>query len=968
MMTPDKAAERVFGEALDLPREERSRFLDAACREAPELRQAVERLLSEHDLKSGFLSEDFTATVDLTLDRGAAARSSAPGVNVSGNPRPLGPGMRLGRYSIVEQLGAGGMGVVYRARDEKLERAVAIKMLAPGLLNGEEARRHFRREALALAKLNHPRIAAVYDVGEQDGLDYIVMELVEGESLATKLKKGARPVKEATAISLQVAEALEEAHEHGVIHRDLKPANVMITPKGNAKVLDFGLAKMLAVDGDATLSVAQTQGLMGTPLYMSPEQALGMSLDARTDLWSLGVVYYECLTGRKPFKANSNLAILHAIAGAPYAPLREMRADAPALAEQVVARALEKDPELRYQHARDFATDLRRVLRDLDPLSVGAPGTAQVSTLGDRPLPTRQRRAVSLMVIAAVVAVLVAAYIFRPTVPPPSVTGMRQLTHDGISKRFSGANTTPVAMLTDGQRVYFTEIESPRVNTVQVSALGGETERVPIPFDFVAMLGISVAQSKALLETPADASATLGVISTMPLPAGQPQRIGSIELFDAAWSPDGEWIYYTIGSDLWVARNDESQPRKILSSQGLLNWIRFSHDGQRIRFSAFDDANNTNALWEARADGSHLKPVLAGWDACCGSWTADGKYFVFASTRGGNWNLWAMREKREWWRKTDPEPVRLTVGLMNSISPLPSRDGKTIFFIGSTPRGELVRYDLQKRLFVPYLPGLSANGLAFSRDGTRVAWITVPEGTLWQSKPDGTDRRELTFAPMQSSEPRWSPDGTQIAFSGQEPGKPLEIYIVPAAGGVPEQMTSGESNNGDPSWSPDGDALAFGVYDQADDPARQHGIQILNLKTREVTALPDSRNYFSPRWSPDGRWLLAINQDTFALELYSFTTHSWEELTKLNAAYPNWSFDSRCVFFNVTNGPSAVKEPYYRICLADRKPQLLVNLADDGQLASGTFNYWTGVTPDGSILGIRDISIEEVYALDVELR
>ncbi len=192
------------------------------------------------------------------------------------------------------------MGVVYRARDEKLERAVAIKMLAPGLLNGEEARRHFRREALALAKLNHPRIAAVYDVGEQDGRDFIVMELVEGESLATKLKKGALPVKDATAIALQVAEALEEAHEHGVIHRDLKPANVMITAKGNAKVLDFGLAKMLAADGDATLSAAQTQGLMGTPLiYVAGAGAGNEALDARTDLWSLGVLYYECLTRPK---------------------------------------------------------------------------------------------------------------------------------------------------------------------------------------------------------------------------------------------------------------------------------------------------------------------------------------------------------------------------------------------------------------------------------------------------------------------------------------------------------------------------------------------------------------------------------------------------------------------------------------------------------------------------------------------
>ena len=351
----------------------------------------------------------------------------------------LAAGTRLGRYVILEPLGAGGMGVVYRARDEKLERVVAIKMLAAGVLTGEEARRHFRREALALAKLNHPRIASVYDVGEQDGADYIVMELVEGESLAAKLKTGALGVKEATAIALQVAEALEEAHERGIIHRDLKPGNVMITAKGNAKVLDFGLAKVVAGSGDGTVSLAETRGLLGTPLYMSPEQALGESLDARTDLWSLGVVYYECLTGRTPFQGNNNLAILRAITTQPVPAVRVNGRDVPALAEQVVMRALEKDPELRYQRAADVETDLKRLMRDLEPRVAGASGTTSAVLRDERRLPTGRRRAISLMGAAAVVAILALAYIFRPTVPPPRLTGMRQLTHDGTPKRFLGS-------------------------------------------------------------------------------------------------------------------------------------------------------------------------------------------------------------------------------------------------------------------------------------------------------------------------------------------------------------------------------------------------------------------------------------------------------------------------------------------------------------------------------------------------
>ncbi|MGC2152437.1 MAG: bifunctional serine/threonine-protein kinase/formylglycine-generating enzyme family protein, partial [Terriglobales bacterium] len=306
------------------------------------MRRRVESLLAEHDQRTATEAE----TV-FTLD-------GEPTVALP--TLPDGTGRKLGRYLIVESLGAGGMGVVYRARDEKLERDVAIKVLNAGMLVNDEARRHFRREALALAKLNHPHIAAVYDTGEEDGVDYIVMELVAGESLAVKLRRGRLDTKEATAIALQVAEGLEEAHEHGVIHRDLKPANIMITPRGRAKVLDFGLAKLFS-QGDAGLSMTEAQAVMGTPMYMSPEQALGERVDARTDVWSLGAVYYESLAGRPPFEAKSGMAVMRAVVDAPLVPLRALRQDAPAEAEQIAARALEKDATRRYQTAAEFARD-----------------------------------------------------------------------------------------------------------------------------------------------------------------------------------------------------------------------------------------------------------------------------------------------------------------------------------------------------------------------------------------------------------------------------------------------------------------------------------------------------------------------------------------------------------------------------------------------------------------------------------
>jgi eukaryotic-like serine/threonine-protein kinase len=348
-----RSAGLLFAEVLDLPPERRAAFLDQACPGAPELRALVEKLLSDHQRLGSFLAKPL-------FDRPSAV-SSAPVIS-----RELGAGTKLGRYSIVEPLGSGGMGVVYRAHDEKLERTVAIKILAPSAFSGDDARRRFHKEALALAKLSHPHIAAVYDVGEQDGIDYIVMECVPGESLAAKLKAGPLTLKDATSIILQIAEALEEAHEQGVIHRDLKPANVMITPKGQAKVLDFGLAKLLAaVATDPTVSMGETRGIIGTPLYMSPEQAQGKKLDARTDLWSLGVIYYEALTGRSPFRADSGLAVLRAITDDAPVPMRQLRPDTPALAAKIVSRSMEKDPGGRYQSASEIVRDASELLSRL---------------------------------------------------------------------------------------------------------------------------------------------------------------------------------------------------------------------------------------------------------------------------------------------------------------------------------------------------------------------------------------------------------------------------------------------------------------------------------------------------------------------------------------------------------------------------------------------------------------------------
>ncbi|MHB8411952.1 MAG: protein kinase domain-containing protein [Candidatus Acidiferrales bacterium] len=272
-------------------------------------------------------------------------------------------GQTLGHYRILEKMGAGGMGDVYRARDEQLDRDVALKVLPPGLLKDEKARRRFRNEALLLAKLNHPNVATIHEFDTDDGADFLVMECVSGTSLAEKLKGGALPEKEVLVLGMQIAQALEEAHERGIVHRDLKPGNIIITPKGWAKVLDFGIARLLrpAGDTDPTQSITGAHGAAGTLPYMAPEQLTGEAAGARSDIFSLGAVLYEMATGRRAFNEELPSRLIDAIVRERPVPPRALNSRVSPELERIILKCLEKEPENRYQSAKELEVDLRRL-------------------------------------------------------------------------------------------------------------------------------------------------------------------------------------------------------------------------------------------------------------------------------------------------------------------------------------------------------------------------------------------------------------------------------------------------------------------------------------------------------------------------------------------------------------------------------------------------------------------------------
>jgi Tol biopolymer transport system component len=303
--------------------------------------------------------------------------------------------------------------------------------------------------------------------------------------------------------------------------------------------------------------------------------------------------------------------------------------------------------------------------------------------------------------------------------------------------------------------------------------------------------------------------------------------------------------------------------------------------------------------------------------------------------------------------------VQLTTGPMNVGDPVPSRDGKKLFAQGWQPRGELVRYDPRTGQFLPYLSGISAMGLDFSRDGAWVAYNDGTDGTMWRCKVDGTQKLQLVAPPMQAYLPRWSPDGKQLAFFGHPPGEPWHIYVVPVAGGSPELIYRSAKNLADPSWSPDGKSLAFGENSLNNQGS---AVYVLDLKTRNASKLPGSDGLFSPRWSPNGRYIAAIPLDSLKLVLFDLENQKWTELAKIFVAYPTWSRDGRYLYFN---GAVDSQEGYYRVQISGHKLERLFSMKGF-QAAGGAFGNWTGLAPDESPLLVRDASIQEIYALDWE--
>ncbi len=852
----------------------------------------------------------------------------------------------ISHYRIVEKLGGGGMGIVYKAEDTRLHRFVALKFLPEEVARDPQALARFQQEAQAASALNHPNICTIHDIGEQDGRAFIAMELLEGQTLQTRIGGRPVPLEALLSLALEIADGLEAAHKRGIVHRDVKPSNIFVTSRGTAKLLDFGLAKHFqalgAIADTPTLSgpVTARGQILGTIAYMSPEQAQEKEVDARSDIFSFGAVLYEMATGRCAFRGDSAATVIAEILRGQPQPANLANPAVPEEFQRVIDKALEKDRDDRYQSANDLMIDLRRLKRQTSGASLS---TGKIQALPRRFDWLHSR---SIQALAVVVVAILAFLIVTVNAPPP-VSGFLNSQQITFSPDLKDG-----PLVTDGTRLYFQSQGHP----VEMSVNGGSEAPLRVSIPGMRMLDISPGASEMLALKPDINDETgRGSIWSVPVLGGYPKMLGSRMALDAHWSPDGHSIAYADLSSVYVSDRDGANLKKIWDAPRRVDWPYFSPDSRRIRVTVSEGgADPASQIWELNVDGTHPHRLALDWpeDAAQeqGQWTPDGEHFVFMSRREGTNNIYETVRPHwfEFWKK--PTAVRLTAGQIDVLAATPSRDSTGLFMIGRISQGAMHVYDPQQKRFVPFLDGLAATEFVISPDRTWMVYLEYPRHYLWRSRLDGSEKLQLTdiYAAM----PQWSPDSKNIVFSDWN-----QLYLVSLDGGTPEKLVANPKSEVAPDWRPDGKAIAFNDFPRPGE--KLPGIKVLDLATRKTSIMPGSEGFYVPSWSPDGKYMVAMAQNPSRMMLYAAQSGTWKDLKKFDLpwGYWLWSSDSKSIYMAVTSVAPGV----YRLSIPDGKWELITKLDGLNVISDGLENFLS-LTADGRPAMMSDTSVVQIYS------
>jgi serine/threonine protein kinase len=781
-------------------------------------------------------------------------------------------GKTISHYQILEKLGEGGMGVVYKARDTHLDRLVALKILPAEKVADPDRRLRFVQEAKAASALNHPHIVTIHDIDLADGVHFIAMEYVDGKTLDQLIPRHGMRLNEALKVAVQMADALAAAHEAGIVHRDLKPGNLMVTEKGQVKVLDFGLAKLTeklptgAEDATLTAKPDTEEGkIVGTVAYMSPEQAEGKKVDARSDIFSLGSVLYEMMTGEKAFQGSSKISTLSAILHREPNPVSAVAKAIPADLEKLIGRCLRKDPERRIQHMDDVKLALLELKEESDS------GTLAGAQAALRPA---RRTWVWAGAALVVVTIVVAAWLFRGTAKKPQATvEVVPLTS------FAGFEKSPSFSL-DGNQVAFSWNGEKQDNfDIYVKLIGSPT---PLRLTTDPAADVSPAFSPdgrsigfvrvlkdraSFIVIPAIGGLEHLVADVVPAP--NPYLVGH----SFAWLPDGKWAVIDglalLSTETGETRSLTSPPKSSTDYSPAV-----SPDGRTVAFSRSvsigrSDIYLLNLTEDFKPKGEPRRLTFLNGDSVDSVWTANGREIIFSSgVFGSEFKLWKVPASGA------VAPEQLQISDRGVVCPTVSRSDKRLAYERSV-------FDANIWRLLLCAPG-GASGLPvqliastrseyepqYSPDGKRIAFTSERSGvpSIWVSDADGSKAEELfSRAGTACGNPRWSPDGQRIAFDSIHEGN-SDIYVIRASGGKPIPLTNDSADDIEPSWSGDGKWVYFvsirtGRYEVWKVPAGGgEAVQVTRNGGFTAFESPDGESvYYTKAWFSSGLWRMPVS-------------------------------------------------------------------------------------------------------------